>query len=38
MKTQATLSANSFGNKDIPEGALAFGIPAKIVRSKGDNE
>lgn len=38
MKTRATLSANSFGSKDIPEGGLAFGVPAKVVRSNTDNE
>ena len=38
MKPKAALSANSFGNKDIPQGALAFGVPAKIVPSRGIDE
>jgi acetyltransferase-like isoleucine patch superfamily enzyme len=32
MKTRASLSANSFGRKDIPAGCLAFGVPAKVFK------
>ncbi|KAA6183934.1 acetyltransferase [Thiohalocapsa marina] len=30
----ATLSANSFANKNVPNKALAYGVPAKIVERK----
>lgn len=38
MGRAARLSANSFGSKEIPEGGLAFGVPAKTARMKADDE
>ena len=31
----ATVSAFSFVKKDIPDNALAFGVPARVIRYKG---
>lgn len=32
------IGAHSLVNKDIPDGVVAFGVPAKVVRSLSNNE
>ena len=34
----AIIGAGSVVNKDIPDGVVAFGIPARVVRNLNDNE
>ena len=34
----AVVGAMSFVNRDIPDGAVAYGVPAKVVSIKGQSE